>query len=241
MNFNWPKFLKYIRNAGIVGGAVVLFAAIASVLGGVGIIYGLFVAPNLEYDRLRFLITAMVEVDGELKSGSSVYEVSYNHLESGSPGLGSPINGARGAMPVIDLGEHGILAISYDYNDRRISGSKVFSNPPKCQSTSPSHFPTDVMLNPESEYDNFRSKLKDTINNEKNITKFYSLTTRLYSKRLDERFYRTFNFCDLGIGTKKTILPIGLSIEHTDLPLKVKDDFPKNLRTYVDSTIDFLP
>lgn len=66
-----------------------------------------------EYYIGRFLLTATVEVDGELKSGSSVYEVSYNARRRGGGFGSSPINGARGTMPMIDLGEHGILAFTF--------------------------------------------------------------------------------------------------------------------------------
>jgi hypothetical protein len=66
----------------------------------------------------RYRLTVEVEVDGEVKSASSIIEILYY-------GLGGDVgaSGARsystysGVAPVIDLGSHGMLAATMEYDD----------------------------------------------------------------------------------------------------------------------------
>ncbi len=103
--------------------------------------------------RFKFLITANVEVDGELKSGSSVIEVLYNKPNLGGFGA-NHIVGARGTMPIVDLGRGKFIVLSFRqsiWNDRNhftIEDQKSFpfKTPSGCGVYQVKYIPTRVML-----------------------------------------------------------------------------------------------
>lgn len=229
---NTVQTLKY---AGLAGGAVALVFSIY-------VVYSIWdwLYDGREYYRGRFLLTATVEVDGELKSGSSVYEVSYN-AKRGSSGFGaSPINGARGTMPVIDLGKDGLLLLTFE-------GVRPFPNKDpfkiisskKCRVVSPSNLPTRLMTKQNVKYDSFRSRLKDVRYNKiiNTTDYYYPRATLIYN----ESVFRSIALCDVETVTRNQIRIISLSIENTNLPLAEENPHPKIPTKYSYWQIKFLP
>ena len=68
---------------------------------------------------IRYRVTFEVEMDGEVKSGSSIIEVLYYGSNSpGSTGASgaSGYSRAQGVAPVVDLGRHGMLVAAMSPN-----------------------------------------------------------------------------------------------------------------------------
>lgn len=195
--------------------------------------YEIFGASNIEYYRGKFLLTATVEVDGNIKTGSSVYEVSYNRrTHGGGQGLQiSPINGARGTMPMIDLGKYGTLMFTFLKGGGfpYIPGNLKLKKPPKCYSSSAQSFPTAVMVEKTKGF-NFRDYVdaiidKEGVFNARDIT----LPVYLVKDHYADGELNYFDFCNIGLVTNGKIKPISITIQHTDLPLQLKNPYPKKL------------
>lgn len=209
------KWLKYIGMAG--GAAILLFVGY--------LVYGVleWAFNDGEYYRGRYLLTATVEVDGELKSGSSVYEVSYNYKKRGSPGGGSPINGARGTMPVIDLGEHGILALSF--SDGTPYYPTGWSRRGDCEMVTPARLPTKLIAKIFPNSKDFRELLNKLIDHEgslETVTLSPNVTVR-NNKKLGKNV--TTAFCHLDGVVDKAIRPVSIKIEKTDLLIDTKNPY----------------
>lgn len=206
---------KYVGMAG--GAAILLFVAY--------VIWD-WAFNHREYYIGRFLLTATVEVDGELKSGSSVYEVSYNARRRGGGFGSSPINGARGTMPMIDLGKNGVLFLSFSQGGAHIPGSLVATNPPKCISTTPARLPTQVMSGVNKGYD-FRKRL----NKMQNAKGVFIAGKRSLSISIikDNKFEKAIEFCNLALYSSNKIKPISITIEHTDLPMDKINPYQNSL------------
>lgn len=232
-----------IKYTGMAIGAGMLILAAIVVYFFMSVYYSLFIAPNIEYYRGRFLLTATVEVDGEIKTGQSVYEVSYNSRKRGPnrQGIGArPINGARGALPSIDLGKYGILMFTFRSGGfPYIPGDLGRTKPPKCYPSSALSFPIDVMV-PKTEGYGFRDYLDAMIDKE---GVFYggktTLPVYLIKKSYAEKELKYFEFCNAGLAINQNIKPISISIEHTDLPLLVKNPYPEKLDWTRSWAIDF--
>lgn len=211
--------LKLLKNIFISMGLLIVFV--------VGVFfYVLFYIPNSEYYRGRFLLTATVEVDGKLKSGSSVYEVSYNRRQ-GSSGFGaSPIKGARGTMPMIDLGKHGILMFSFRHSGGHIPGSLIAARPPKCSSTTPARLPTQIMGGVKEGY-KFRDYLDQMISSKGKFN--IGNKSIALSISINGEIQRTLQFCNLGIYTNNKIKPVDITIEHTNLPMDLESPYKNQI------------
>ena len=236
------KVLTYI---GMVGGAGILIYVVLATFGFFYFIYSVFIAPNTEYYRGRFLITATVEVDGVLKSGSSVYEVAYNRLKRGSPGAGSPIIGARGTMPVIDLGELGWVVLSFDYTENRGLREKVdigeLKEAHKCRNVGPSRLPTSTVVLPQKRKYNFREvlnvmKRKDAVFDTSGFSITAFISDREYNKKTN-----SFDFCVLDIFSDGKMKPVEISIEKTQQPIETQHPHPEFLGGFSVWRSKFLP
>lgn len=224
---NVIKYIGIALGAGVLL-CVLFFLGFFALLG-----YEIFGASNIEYYRGKFLLTATVEVDGKIKTGSSVYEVSYNRrTHGGGQGLQiSPINGARGTMPMIDLGRYGTLMFTFFKSGGfpYIKGDLGLTKPPKCYSSSAQSFPTAIMVEKTEGY-NFQDYLDDMIN-KKGV--FYggkiSLPLYLVKDHYAEGEVKYFEFCNIGLVTNGKIKPISITIQHTDLPLLLKNPYSKKL------------
>ena len=220
------KALKYFGLAS--GAAIALFVAVV-IFSVFGLVYNLFFAPNLEYYRGHFLLTATVEVDGQTKSGSSVFEVAYNRIKQPAPGVGSSIIGASGTMPLIDMGNHGFLILSFSPVAQRI-GTTPESNWKKCNTIYAEQFPTSVMIEKDSKKTTFRSKLDYIINsNEPYETTDYSLDA--YVIKNDQ--INKVRFCELRTYSKGKIVPLKLEIQKTNAAI-LKDN-PYSGRPKIDA------
>jgi hypothetical protein len=119
--------------------AVRLMAACASV-----VMLALLSGCGSEY-VFRYRLTVEVAVDGEIKSASSIIEVTYYGGSSG--GASSPYSyytRTKGVAPVVDLGRHGWLVAAMDYDGeeyyRRKRGSRLACAVPKAATTFPDAF-----------------------------------------------------------------------------------------------------
>lgn len=177
-----------------------------------------------EYYRGRFLITATVEVDGELKSGSSVYEVSYNARRRGGGFGSSPINGARGTMPVIDLGENGILALSF--RDGTPYYPTDWIRRGDCDLTAPSSLPTRLIDKKYPGSSDFRGVLKKLIEHEGPLeTSIYApLVTVIDNPKFEKNIIT--NFCHVDGVVSRRIKAVNIRIEKTEMPMDIEDPYP---------------
>lgn len=216
-----------INNKLLIGLAVCGFAVFSYI-----VLYpiGDWLFNDREYYRGRFLITATVEVNGELKSGSSVYEVSYNARRRGGGFGSSPINGARGTMPVIDLGEYGRVIFSFEDSGPLLKGSLTNKKPPQCTRIDPSGLPSQLMIQPNKNYSDFREVLQDIKKTKsKSKTDFYYPIVTLVTKK---NVYRSIAFCDLTLVSNNFVKAVELSIQHTNLPLDSTNPHPDLPRKY---------
>lgn len=226
--------IKYIGI--VIGGGVFLiicfFVFFIWLLG-----YEILGASNIEYYRAKFLLTATVEVDGIVKSGEGIYEISYNRrTHGGGQGLQiSPINGVKGSLPVIDLGDGSYLVFSfYTFSDRRHIPQDSFMKRGLCSFSTIRHAPTSVMINRNnSKRDNkinFREKINllQSIDFGKKIN-FQNYSLPVYHARKDIPYNKknNFLFCDLGTMLGSNFKPISLTIQKTNLENKVNDHLPQ--------------
>lgn len=217
-----------------LGAAILIFAALViyAVISG---IYSLFVAPNLEYSRVRFLLTATVEVDNKTLSGQGIFEISYNRREDYSKGrfFGiSPFNGIRGMLPFIDLGNNEFLVFKYTptKNTEFSKGGKIEND--LCKQTTPKYIPENVVLFPHKyghiyeDNTNYNGSFRDGIDEliskqqKKASLDFGSFSLPVYlAKNTDKKYPILGNrsvFCDIDIFTNSRIRPVNMTIEFTD-------------------------
>lgn len=214
---NTVQTLKY---AGLAGGAVALVFSIY-------VVYSIWdwLYDGREYYRGRFLLTATVEVDGELKSGSSVYEVSYNAKRRGSGFGASPINGARGTMPVIDLGKkHGILALSFYGGTPYYPAGWVRRG--DCDLTTPDSLPIRLIRKKYPGISDFRGVVKKLINHESPLeTNIYMPLVAVIGNPKFEKIIMT-NFCHVDSVVDHRIKAVRIRIEKTEMPIETEDPYP---------------
>lgn len=177
--------------------------------------------------RFKFLITANVKVDGQLKSGSSVIEVLYNKPSLGGFGA-SKIKGARGTMPIIGLGPDKAIALSFETLnwDYDVNAPKVDRN---CRIDPVKFLPTSVMLQEDGRFKTVPEVFKEL--NAIPIRKKFKLLNRsiaihvINSKNV-ESYNKTYNFCDLKYVLGDGYNPVSITIERTEQPLKFLIDDP---------------
>lgn len=207
---NMIKTLKYIGLAGVA--TILLF----SLYVGYSLLDWLF--NDREYYRGRFLLTATVEVDGEVKTGQSVYEVSYNARRGGGGFGSSPIKGMRGTMPFIDLGTKGTIVFSFErtasFNYKKYK-SEIDKS--KCLKATPIHLPTGIMVPKTKNYD-FRDYVDDMIDVKGVISlEKYSLPIYFipYKGRIQDA--KPLDFCELSNYSHGKILPLDITIQHSKM------------------------
>lgn len=227
---NTIKYIGIALAAGVLL-CVLFFIGFFALLG-----YEIFGASNIEYYRGKFLLTATVEVDGKIKTGSSVYEVSYNRrTHGGGQGLQiSPINGAKGSLPVINLGKGNYLVFSFlsFTSNPNIPETSLMARG-LCSGVNPRHVPTTVMIKNKTLKKNGKFNIRKKIDLVKSIDfdeniDFGNYSLTVYHARKNEPYKdeNNFLFCDAGTVLGSTVKPISLTIEKTQIENAVKNDVP---------------
>jgi len=222
--------IKYI---GIAIGAGILLLFGFLILSTLLIGYEIFGASNIEYYRSKFLLVAAVEVDGVVKTGSGVYEISYNRrTHGGGQGLQiSPINGVKGKLPTIDLGKHGYLVFSFQYtsNYGENLSQTSFQNKGLCSETTVKQVPTSLMIGQA----NSELKIRDRIDllrlvEVEKLIDFgeYTLPVYIAKKNADYSHLNEIAFCDIGSLLGSNIKPLSLKIKKINDEGKIKYQAP---------------
>jgi len=225
-----------IKNIGIAVGAGILLLIVFLVFSILLLGYEIFGASNIEYYHEKFLLTAKIEIDGKIKTSSSVYEISYNRRTHGG-GQGfqsSPINGVKGALPVIDLGEGNYLVFSfYPFSSKRHIPKASLMGRGLCSGVNVRHVPTTVMIHKKiSKQDSklgFREKVdlvKSIGFDEKINFENYSLTVYYAQKNKPYKKENKFLFCDASTILGPSVKPVSLTIQKTNLENKVINNLP---------------
>jgi len=177
--------------------------------------------------RLKFLLTANVEVDGKPKSGSSVIEVLYDKPFIGGFGANS-IVGARGTMPIVDLGEGKIIVLSFYNSGDSVIPSNIsdFSEFKKCRTSHPKYLPTMVMLENKGlgGVPKIIRRLREFPIGEKVTFKYQSMSVHIIRSSNPEEYRQQYNFCSLRNVLGERYVPKSITIERTEAPLEFKID-----------------
>jgi len=177
--------------------------------------------------RFKFLITANVEVDGELKYGSSVIEVLYNKPKLGGFGA-SKIKGVRGTMPIIDLGRDKSIALSFETLkwNYDVNAPNVNRN---CRIEPVKFLPTSVMFKEDGRFKAVPEVFKEL--NAIPIGKKFkflnrSIAVHIIKSKNIESYNKIYNFCHLKYVLGDEYNPVSITIERTEQPLKFLIDDP---------------
>ena len=222
-----------------LAGFSLVLGGLASIVGVVGIAYFVWwiVFADEEAYRGRFLLRVTVEVDGERRTGESVYEAAYNSLGESSRLRGGVILGSRGTMPWVDLGDLGVLVLVFEPTrpwygyERDVASAR---EPRSCIQFGTAKLPTVGMVAQDKYGDwNTTRRAKEAMR----TTQRFELTEQLSPKRRTgypgtgailyrrddlDTYWRTFKLCDLQYVTKGRAHVVSLTIENTDRELRTR-------------------
>jgi len=206
---------KFLQIFGVI--ALLCFGAFC-----IYVVYSLWdwLYSDREYYRGRFLITATIEVDGGLRSASSVYEISYNARRGGNSFGASPIRGARGTMPYFDLGERGSLALSFEGGTPYFPPNWKRDGKRKCERIIPSRLPIYLIRQKFPDLKTHREALNKLIDYEGVLysDNVFPNATRFNEKQKFPSLGRV-SFCHVDTVVDSAIKPVSITIEKTELSL----------------------
>ena len=198
---------------------------------------------HTEAYRGRFLLTVTVEVDGERRTGESVYEVAYNHYDNHSRLFGPVIMGERGTTPWVDLGEHGTLLLLFakpftlgnPHYQNEFEPLAAPREPKSCLVYGPINLPTVGMVPQERRRDwSMKRKVKHALRRTERIEltavnvigpddpNYPAVNAVLYRPDQPRSYRNAFPLCDLQRITRGAAHVVGLTIENTERELHTR-------------------